>query len=63
MNATATIKSDHRNLHASEPEPEFDTERVIWDADYRHGVIERLRQWHQRNKGCVRGLAISNKAA
>ncbi|MDH3235993.1 MAG: hypothetical protein OEQ29_20915 [Alphaproteobacteria bacterium] len=58
-----TIKSDHGNLHASEAEPEFDTERVIWDADYRRGVIERLRQWHQRNNGGISSMALSNNAA
>ena len=35
----------------SRHEPEFDAERVIWDADYRHDVIERLRQWRSRNAG------------
>ena len=26
-------------------EPDFDAERVIWDADYRRRVIEALREW------------------
>jgi hypothetical protein len=26
-------------------EPDFDPDRVIWDADYRHDVLELLRQW------------------
>jgi hypothetical protein len=26
-------------------EPEFDAERVIWDADYRHRVMDVLRRW------------------
>jgi hypothetical protein len=34
---------------ASRHEPEFDAERVIWDADYRRDVMERLRQWRSRN--------------
>jgi len=41
-----TMQTDGR---LSRHEPEFDAERVIWDADYRHDVMERLRQWRSRN--------------
>jgi hypothetical protein len=34
---------------ASRHEPEFDAERVIWDADYRRDVMERLRHWRSHN--------------
>jgi hypothetical protein len=38
-------------------EPEFDTERAIWDADYRSEVMERLRRWRLRHD------ALTNEAA
>ena len=34
-------------------EPEFDAERVVWDADYRRGVMERLRAWRLRRRETV----------
>lgn len=45
------------------PEPEFDADRVIWDADYRRDVIERLRQWHLHHDERARSAATGMKAA
>jgi hypothetical protein len=41
--STAHGRCDSRTIRH---EPDFDAERVIWDADYRRRVIEALRQWH-----------------
>lgn len=31
--------------HTDGQEPEFDADRVIWDADYRRSVMARLHEW------------------
>jgi len=41
----------HTSGQTVRQEPEFDAERVVWDADYRRDVIERLRQWRSHRTG------------
>jgi hypothetical protein len=44
-------------------EPEFDAERVVWDADYRRDVMERLRRWRSRHDDPAHPSMTEMKAA
>lgn len=44
-------------------EPDFDAERVIWDADYRRQVMEALRQWRLRQDQDAASAFTRRKAA
>jgi len=63
VSAIEPIRHAADRAQASEREPTFDIERVIWDAHYRRVVIESLRQWRLRRDRQATGAAPSKEAA
>jgi hypothetical protein len=63
MNEIEHIWQSGAALDAIDPEPEFDTERVIWDAGYRREVVAALRQWRLRQDRHRTAIAPTKKAA